>query len=237
MDRQLLDPGVVVEVLADDGGLERCRCRVNRDLLGQILSRAHDDAQRIGLADRDTQRHLNGLLAGRSFVTNGPMLTLTVKDLRPGDRKAIRGSRPVRITAEVEAWSVSALERVELIANGKVVGSRRVEADHAPGEISRCRFEFQVSLDGTSWVAARCFEVPPPDNVRFAHTGPVFFDDPSRPLLPERRQIDWLIDSVTAQIERVRGKLAEPAVDEYRQALEAYKRVVSRIPTPGAGAR
>jgi len=63
LDGQLLDLGVVVEVLADDRRFE-WRCPgVDGDAFGHVLARAHDDAQRVGLAHGDTQRDLHRLLA------------------------------------------------------------------------------------------------------------------------------------------------------------------------------
>jgi hypothetical protein len=73
-------------------------------------------------------------------------------------------------------------------------------------------------------------EKPLPDNIRFAHTGPVFFDDPSLPLLPDRRQIEWVADSVMDQINCTKGKLSEKAMAEYEQALEVYQAVAKKLP-------
>ena len=79
-------------------------------------------------------------------------------------------------------------------------------------------------IDGSSWLAVRCFEKSSPDNPRFAHTGPVFFDDSSKPFHPHPRQLDYLREDITRQIERVKEALPPAAVEEYTEALRAFER-------------
>jgi len=167
------------------------------------------------------EKWVAGLKKGRSFATNGPMLFLTADKLLPGDRKTIEPGLTVKVKVDVEAQSVNELQSIELIVNGKVAHS--FDCTRITGDRRHCRFNADLQIAGTSWIAARCFEVPPKDNIRFAHTGAVFFEDTTKPLLPERRQVEYFIDSLHRAVERYGQKLSPQALDEYRKALEAFR--------------
>jgi hypothetical protein len=110
-------------------------------------------------------RFLVAVRAGRTVVTNGPLLAFAVAEGR------------VRATAE----SGVPFERLEIIGNGTVIA--KVQAAPANG---RFRAELDVPDSGTAgWVAARA--VGPkgsplfPDQPVFAHSSAVFVGDPVRP--------------------------------------------------------
>jgi hypothetical protein len=169
---------------------------------------------------------VQGLRAGRSFVTNGPVLRLFVDEHIPGDRIALGPDETRQIVAAVEARSAGRVDRIELICNGKVVFTYDPNRGEGGTSPHFRRFRAPVDIHGTSWLAVRCFESAPDDNVRFAHTAPIFFDDPTVPLRPERRELQWLIDSISRQIERLDGKLSDEAVAEYERALAEYRALV-----------
>ncbi|UCD29684.1 MAG: CehA/McbA family metallohydrolase, partial [Planctomycetota bacterium] len=166
------------------------------------------------------QKWLEGLKKGRSFTTNGPMLFLTVDHMLPGDRKKIPAGQNTKVRINLKAQSVNHLENIEIIVNGRVVHTFDCSKTE---NRTHCAYNHTIDIKGTSWIAARCFEIPPKDNVRFAHTGPVFFDDPTQSLLPERRQIEFFLDSVHRAIERYGDKLSPAARAEYQKALQAYR--------------
>lgn len=177
------------------------------------------------------EQWVDRLQAGRSFVTNGPMLLMRVDGMMPGDRRRLPLGETRQVDIEIEALTTRELDRVEIIVNGKVARTfSQQQLAHGSRE-GTYRVDARLAVDGSSWICARCFEAAPADNVRFAHTGPVFFDDPSRLLRPEPWQIEWLINSVAKQLERVDGILPPATVDEYRQALRAYQ-AVAGSPAP-----
>ncbi len=178
------------------------------------------------------EKWLEGLRAGRSFVTNGPALFMSVDGMPPGDRRAVPAGQTVQVQVAVEARSIGAIERIDVIVNGKVAYAFDPARAEGGTTMHHRRFHVPIDVSGASWIAARCFETPAPDNIRFAHTAPVYFDDPTRPIRPEPRQIQFFIDSVQAQIERNRGKLGEAAMAEHQRALEAYRKAAQ----PAAGA-
>src|SRR5262249_27361000 len=85
---------------------------------------------------------------GASFVTNAPMVELTVDGAGPGSDLEAPTSRPLQVRAE--ANSQLPFERLEIIVNGRVV---RTAPASASGRSSRLAFE--LPLKGPAWIAAR----------------------------------------------------------------------------------
>ena len=104
-----------------------------------------------------------GLRAGRSFATNGPLLSFTVDGKTMGDSLEIVPGRPVQ--AVVAATAREQIDRIEIVANGEIIAQK-----------SGTQLEAEISLDKFSWVAARCY-LAPGATVRLAHSSPVYVRD------------------------------------------------------------
>jgi hypothetical protein len=104
-----------------------------------------------------------GLRAGRSFVTNGPMLKFTAGGCLLGEtiRLPSADSVPVRANARYH----SPLDRVELVFNGKVVASGVLSSDLLSGTIDQA-----ARLDKSGWLSFRAFTA---GNLQ-AHTSPIY---------------------------------------------------------------
>lgn len=168
---------------------------------------------------------LKGLDAGRSFVTTGPMLLATLDGRDPGHRfeQAEPGPRAYHLKGSVE--SAVPVGRIEVVVNGEVAHRLPAANDTGPDGSYRCPIDAQVEVDGSSWVAVRCYEDRPDGRVRFAHSAPFHVDVAGRPLRPRKAEVAYLIGRVEAQIERSKGLLPEAAIAEYRRALEIYHRI------------
>jgi len=168
---------------------------------------------------------LRGLDAGRSFVTTGPMLFVTLDGHDPGHRfqQSEVKARDHRLSGS--AVSAVPLGRIEIVVNGGVV--RKV--DPANRKTDRGAYESPIdealSLESSSWVAVRCFEDRPDGRVRFAHSGPFRVDVAGRPLRPRKAQVEYLIRRVEAQVQRSAAVLPAPALEEYREALRIYRKI------------
>jgi len=149
---------------------------------------------------------------------------MTADGLEPGSRRSIPPGRRVKVPVRVEALSAGDLDRIELVINGLVVYARRVPPATPDEPRHRATCEFEAGIEGSSWLAVRCFEKSTPENPRCAHTGPVWFDDPSRPLRAQARQLDYLREDIARQIERLKGILPPEALEEYTRALRAFER-------------
>lgn len=114
-------------------------------------------------------RYLDGLRAGRSFVTNGPLIRFTVASAGPGDvLKQIGDAR-----FELSVASALPFERAEVLVNGEVVwtGAGIAQA----GTIAH---RGSVTVPAGGWIAARVhgggMEWPGMDSYPFAHTAPLW---------------------------------------------------------------
>ena len=117
----------------------------------------------------DFDSYLEGLKAGRSFVTNGPLLEFTVDGAMPGGTTPADGSADWALTLHA-AMEVDA---VEIVVNGQVVRTLDV-AGSGTRSLSG-----SVDLPAGGWVAARVTGPattawPGMDSYAFAHASPVW---------------------------------------------------------------
>ena len=168
-----------------------------------------------------------GLLAGRSFVTTGPMMRMQFNGEEAGHTfSSESGKFPIRVTGVVE--SMSKLDRVELIVNGAVVREATLKwKPHLYG-FSEAVVDEIIQLNGSGWLAVRCFEARPDKRVRFAHTAPVFVDVPGMPLAPRKVEVEYFIERIERELARHKDVLNADALDEYREALAIYRELLSR---------
>jgi hypothetical protein len=171
---------------------------------------------------------LRGLNEGRSFVTTGPMLFVQVEDQPPGHtfRQADATPRDYRVHGSVA--SAEPLDRIELVVNGDVVRTLK-PANRKTGRGGyESSIDEKVRIDGTSWIAVRCFEQRADRRVRFAHSSPVHIDVPGKPLRPRSGEIEYLVRRVEEQIVRSKDVLPAEALAEYREALRVYKEIAEK---------
>jgi hypothetical protein len=168
---------------------------------------------------------LRNLNAGRSFVTTGPMLFVTLDEHDPGHRfeQAETKARDYRLSGSVVG--ARPIGRIEVVVNGEVARTiaptnRKTERGAYESPIDEA-----IPIDGSSWVAVRCFEDRPDGRVRFAHGGPFHIEVAGRPLRPRKAEVEYLIRRVQAQIDRSAAVLPESALVEYREALEIYRKL------------
>lgn len=125
---------------------------------------------------------IQGIKAGRGFITNGPLLEFEVDGHAAGDVIRIDASRKVR--ARVTARSILPFATLELVRNGEVVGHKTVFVqDNPPVDgVYSMDVEAEITVDRSCWLAARVADDP--DNKNrilprglsvFAHTNPVYF--------------------------------------------------------------
>lgn len=179
----------------------------------------------------DFDEWVDGLKAGRSFVTTGPMLFLTAAEQHPGgtiewdpDSEEAKGSEeegdgvPVIVRVECER----PIESLELVVNGEVVpleigGPIGAQATHSA--MARVR----VDVERSSWITARVFTKTEDGRPRFAHTAPIYVDVKGKPLRPRTLETNYLVDRVKNEIERHQGVLSDEALEEFEEALEFYE--------------
>ncbi|MGE4180489.1 MAG: hypothetical protein AB7J34_11745 [Limisphaerales bacterium] len=152
---------------------------------------------------------LEGLRTGNTFVTTGPMLL--VNQTANSVSGVVLSETPVK--------------EVEIIANGDVVHRVPLNPTRNNEGAWEARFVQPLAIEGTRWVATRCWEENPSGRHRFAHSAPAWTIDPARPLRPRLREVEFLVQSVRDELTRSRPLLPPEAVEEYESALQTYEAV------------
>jgi TolB protein len=117
------------------------------------------------------ERYLDGLKAGRSFVTNGPLLQFRVADRQPGD--VLTTTAGADLAWQLDVATAVPLERVEILVNGEVVWSG--DGLKQPGSQT---YRGTGIAPAGGWIAARVhggtMAWPGMDSYPFAHTAPLW---------------------------------------------------------------
>lgn len=153
----------------------------------------------------------DALRAGRSMVTNGPLLTCTVDGQGPG---ATVPAGPARVRASVR-WT-GPPGTVEVVADGRVVARADGPELDTTVDLSRC-----------GWLAVRA-TVPDPVTVRLAHTSPVYVDRDAPPDPEDRAFFAHWIAELTEADRADRTRFTAPAhrdevLDLYQRAARFYR--------------
>jgi len=117
-------------------------------------------------------RWVAGLKAGRSFVTNGPMIELTVQGRPIGDTLTMAGPGSVRVKGRAQAQFP--LQKLEVIHNGVVVAEGELAADGLSARIDQ-----EIPLQTGGWIALRTSGPAQrywQGSSHAAHTNPVYVE-------------------------------------------------------------
>ena len=121
---------------------------------------------------RDRDGLCDAIEAGRTFVTNGPFIGLTVDGLEPG--AVLERASGARVTVEATISSWVPVDALELVVNGRV--RRRQELEPSPVED---HVSWTLPISGPAWIAVRAVGGPDAavmDDYAFAHTSAVYVD-------------------------------------------------------------
>lgn len=117
----------------------------------------------------DYAEWVTALQQGRTFITNGPALTLTVNDQLPG--ATLTSAPDHRVSATITWQSHYAVQRVELIWNGKVIQAQSFPAGATTGQLT-----VEVATPNDGWLAARVASQVRDSFYQpiYAHTSPIY---------------------------------------------------------------
>ena len=156
------------------------------------------------------QAWFEGLKQGRTFVTNGPMLSLDVAGATIGDTVGAAGGDTLIITARARVNpDMDNLDRVELVIHGDVAataiseeGSESLVLNHS------------LTADQSCWIALRAYG----KNGGLAHSAPVYVS-------VDGVQEFWNTAAVPALVEKYRNRIATllAAVPEAHDDLERWE--------------
>lgn len=120
---------------------------------------------------------LDGIRAGRTFVTTGPMLTFTANEHGLGETIKATVNDSIAVRARVR--SRIPVERIEVLQGGNVIATLENEAGRRDLVL-----ETEVTVLSSTWLAARAYssERLPYNNVPLmAHTSPIYVEVDGKP--------------------------------------------------------
>ena len=171
------------------------------------------------------QAFLAALKAGHTFVTNAPLLELSVEGRGPGDEVPLAAPRTLK--ARVAVRSAVPLDHVEVVGNGTVVATLELEGDGTRAEAT-----VDLPAEHSGWYVLRAWAgrpvLPVLDLYPFASTSPVYVKVADRPL--DSREdaayfVRW-VDRVTAAASAHTGwntpKEREATLAQLARAREVY---------------
>jgi hypothetical protein len=155
--------------------------------------------------------------AGRTFVTNGPLLGLTVNGRGMGEELRVKRGTSLKIAADVQLNpDVDTLDRLELVVLGDVT-----QTQPAQGK-DRTQLSAQLTADRSMWIAVRAYGGrQDPRNTTIAHSAPIYVvvdDEPT-----------WKRDAVPAIVAELRDRLARILTDSIDTPIQGNEPWETRL--------
>jgi TolB protein len=174
---------------------------------------------------------IEGLKKGRSFVTNGPMLELTVDGQGLGS--VVRAAGPRKLQVKARARSQFPLAKVELLYNGQVAATLPIARDDLSAT-----FEQAVEVDRSGWLALRATGPGNPNSpvsALFAHTALIYVEvggAPARSRADAQFFLTWIDD--LALVVRARDRVPNEELRQHiENQLDAARTVYTRLAKEG----
>ncbi|PYV92843.1 MAG: hypothetical protein DMG05_03350 [Acidobacteria bacterium] len=167
---------------------------------------------------------IKNLRAGRSFVTNGPMLEFTLGNQSLG--QTLRLPATDRVPVRASAAAPFPLARVELVYNGAVVATGSLSTDRLRGTL-----EQPVKIESSGWLGFRAFG----EDQSQAHTSPIYVEVAGKPAASHQDAeyfLQW-IDRLEAKLKE-RDRLSTPELKKHVELQLNAARAVYRkqVPAP-----
>jgi hypothetical protein len=186
--------------------------------------------------DLSYAKWLDGIRAGRTFVTTGPILKLQADGHEVGDEISAAAGDRIRVRAEVE--SRIPVDWLEVVMGGEVVA--RKDNTSLAGSLV---LEADVVVPKSTWVAARAYSARLLPYQRWAmigtegipvmaHTSPIYISVDGGPTRsPEdaevhMRSIDGSIEWVRTKARYIEESQRQEVIDLYERAKTVYQKQV-----------
>jgi hypothetical protein len=155
-----------------------------------------------------------GLKAGRSFVTNGPLLIVKADGHLPGHVFTADEGEQVRIKLDVSLTGRDNVPAIEIIKNGEVERAVRLAGPSRSGSLGT------ITFDRSGWFLIRAI-TDLENTFRFASTALYYVEIGPAKRRVSRRSAQFFLDWVDERIERVPQKLDDP--DKLREVLAYHE--------------
>lgn len=170
----------------------------------------------------------SGLRAGRSFVTNGPLLEVTAEGELAGH--VFHGSEEKRISITSGVISRDPVEVIEVIQNGKVV--ERLAGE----ELTNGKWSSEVTFRESGWFLVSAL-VENERTFRFASTAPYYVEMGEEPRRVSRVAVQFFEEWLERRIKRIEKHVKEEAelkeiLPDFEQAREFWRKKREQVNAP-----
>jgi len=171
---------------------------------------------------------LAALAKGRSFITNGPLLQLTVEGKDLGDTVELERGREVSVQAS--ASGRLAFAKLQLIRNGKVVLENEPRSKDGYFE---ARLDRSIRMDEPSWLAIRVSSQANNELGRqlFAHTSPIYIHVGGKPVR-QPEEVSYLLKQMEEAKQEIAGKGLFASPKEREAVLSVYDKGIRNLRHP-----
>jgi hypothetical protein len=168
---------------------------------------------------------LSALKRGKTFVTNRPLLFVTVEGKEPGSELAVNSAQGAPLNVNIHAVSGTPISRIDILHQGRVL--EQIDVDPPAGDIRRSE---KITVPKSGWLAVRCLGRGDNANLSpafaFAHTSPFYVIVDGRPIRsPEDARYfhDNFSAFVKRSLPRVKNEQIRPVLESMcRDALAKY---------------
>jgi hypothetical protein len=142
---------------------------------------------------------LSSLKQGKTFATNGPLLSFTLGDSKPGDTLHLpAGENKLKLTAWMR--SIVPIDHLQLICNGRVMRDLKLAGDRETADV-----QDTISISASGWCLLRASgdkpEYPILDLYPYATTSPIYIkvagSDP-KPTDDAKYFVAWIDHTIDA---------------------------------------
>jgi len=152
----------------------------------------------------DMRAWLDGMRQGRAFVTNGPLVELSVNGMLPGESVSVP-ARGGRVRVEGRVRSIVPLQNVTLLFNGQPVEQIPLSADRKSADVDKT-----LEVSGSGWYHLRA-EGAPADRFPLDTGYPQAFTNPV-----------WIIVGDRPVRDRASAEYSLKWIDKLQQLAEAW---------------
>ena len=170
------------------------------------------------------QKWWQGLKAGRSFVTNGPLLLVRANEQLPGHVFTASAGDKVMIRLTARLVSSDSIPAIEVVKNGRV--AQRI----SPQQLANGG-GMSVAFDRSGWFSVRAI-ADVPQTFRFASTAPYYVEIGDSKRFISRHSVQFFLDWLDERSGRVPQKLHDPAqlqevLQYHRDAKEFWQKLLA----------
>ena len=155
--------------------------------------------------DFSTDAWFDGLKAGRTFVSNGPLLTLSANEKSMGDILRVNAGESVILHATAKLNpDFDTLARLEFISEGEVIATSSRLSD--AGNLS---LEHTLNLQNGTWVAVRAYG----QGIATAHSAPLYIEVGDSPHTSSSSKVNELVDKYLSILDETLVSDPQPRED------------------------